>query len=193
MAEETQVQSTPEGGETTVAQAGLEEQLEQARKQAAECKDNWMRAAADLQNYRRRVERERGELAEWANSQLILRLLEVLDGFDSAFAVIPDKYRSEPWVEGIRLVEQKLRTILNQERVRPIDAVGKPFDPNFHEAMWEEQSPEHEEGQVIGEFQRGYLLGERVLRPSRVKVATGGPNQKGGTTASGGTAKESGS
>ena len=148
-----------------------EQQLEEAKKQAAEFKDNWMRAIADLQNYRRRVERERAELAEWSNAQLIKQLLDVMDGFDAAFKAIPEKFHSEPWVEGVHLVEQKLAKALDVWKVKPMETVGKQFDPNFHEAMWHEPTEEYADGEVIGEFQRGYFLGDKVLRPARVKVA----------------------
>ena len=155
------------------AAASLQLQLDDAKKQAAEYKDNWLRAAADLQNYRKRVERERGELADWANEQIIRQLLEVLDGFDAAFKAVPEKYQNESWVEGVKLVEQKLRKVLENWKVKPMEAMGKTFDPNFHEAMWQEVSPGDDEGKIIGEFQRGYVLGERVLRPARVKIAKG--------------------
>lgn len=151
----------------------LEQQLDEAKKQVAEYKDNWIRAVAELSNYRKRVERERLEIFERANEELIRQLLDVLDGFDAAFNVIPEKFRNEPWVEGMRLVEQKMKTALELWKVKPMQAVGKTFDPNFHEAMWHEVSAGHNEGEVIAEFQRGYMLGERVLRPARVKVAKG--------------------
>ena len=155
------------------AASGLEQQLADSKKQAAEYKDNWLRAAADLQNYRKRVERERSDLADWANEQIIRQLLEVMDGFDAAFNAVPEKYQKEGWVEGVKLVEQKLRTVLENWKVKPMVALGKTFDPNFHEAIWQEVSPGDEKGKIIGEFQRGYILGERVLRPARVKIAKG--------------------
>jgi molecular chaperone GrpE len=76
-------------------------------------------------------------------------------------------------VEGIRLVEQKLKRVFESEGVKPIEAQGKEFDPNYHEAMFYELTPGAPEGQVTGEFQRGYMLGDRVLRPTRVKVSKG--------------------
>ncbi len=150
-----------------------EQQLEEEKKKAAEYLDNWRRSAAEFANYRKRVERERTEYAQFASSLLLSKLLEVMDGFDAAFNAIPDRFREEPWVEGVRLVEQKLRHVLESEGVKPIEAQGKEFDPNFHDAMFYEQTPGEPEGRVIGEFQRGYLLGDRVLRPTRVKVSKG--------------------
>ncbi len=157
------------------------QQLEQERKRAEEYLDNWRRAAAEFANYRRRVEKERGEYTQYANAAILAKLLDVMDGFDAAFKAIPEKFHGEPWVEGIRLVEQKLARVLETEGVKPIEAQGKDFNPNFHEAMYYEPTPGEPEGRVTGEFQRGYMLGDRVLRPSRVKVAKGeGNNQDGG-------------
>jgi molecular chaperone GrpE len=150
-----------------------EQQLEEEKKKSAEYLDNWRRNAAEFSNFKKRVEKERAEYSLFASSLLLGKLLDVMDGFDAAFNAIPEKFRSEPWVEGIRLVEQKLKHVLDSEGVKPIEAQGKEFDPNFHEAMFYEQSPGDPEGRVIGEFQRGYMLGDRVLRPTRVKVSKG--------------------
>jgi molecular chaperone GrpE len=155
-----------------------EQQLEEEKKKSAEYLDNWRRSAAEFSNYKKRVEKERAEYSLFASSMLLGKLLDVMDGFDAAFNAIPEKFRSEPWVEGIRLVEQKLKHVLETEGVKPIEAHGKEFDPNFHEAMFYEQSPGDPEGRVIGEFQRGYMLGDRVLRPTRVKVSKGEGNSK---------------
>ncbi|MGB8648994.1 MAG: nucleotide exchange factor GrpE [Anaerolineae bacterium] len=151
----------------------LEQQLDEERKKSAEYADNWRRSAAEFSNYKRRVDKEKTEYSQYANAVLLAKLLEVMDGFDAAFRVIPEKFHTEPWVEGIRLTEQKLRRVLESEGVKPIEAQGKDFDPNYHEAMYYEPTPGEPEGRVIGEFQRGYTLGDRVLRPSRVKVAKG--------------------
>lgn len=150
-----------------------EQQLEEEQKKAAEYLDNWRRSAAEFANYKKRVERERSEYTQFASALLLSKLLDVMDGFDAAFNAIPDRFRQEPWVEGVRLVEQKLRNVLESEGVKPIEAQGKEFDPNFHEAMFYEQTPGEPEGRVIAEFQRGYKLGDRVLRPTRVKVSKG--------------------
>jgi molecular chaperone GrpE len=168
--------------ETQVDPSGLslEQQLEEEKKKSVEYLDNWRRSAAEFANYKKRTDKERGEYTQFANSMLLSKLLDVMDGFDAAFKAIPQKFHGEPWVEGIRLVEQKLRRVLESEGVKPIEAQGKDFDPNYHEAMFYEPSPGEPEGRVIGEFQRGYTLGERVLRPTRVKVAKGDSETKNG-------------
>jgi molecular chaperone GrpE len=94
----------------------------------------------------------------------------VLDDFDRALATVPEDAH-EGWVDGVRLVERKLRAVLEAEGVTPIEAVGEPFDPNLHEAVLHEKTTEHPDNQVIGEVQRGYRLHGRVLRPALVRVA----------------------
>ncbi len=151
----------------------LEEQLQDEKKKSDEYLGKWRRSAAEFSNYRRRMEKEKAEYSQYANAVLLRKLLDVMDGFDAAFNAIPESFRNEPWVEGVRLVEQKLKRVLETEGVKPIEAQGKEFDPNYHEAMFYEPTPGASEGQVTGEFQRGYMLGDRVLRPARVKVAKG--------------------
>ena len=150
-----------------------EELLSQERTKAAEYLDNWRRVAAEFSNYKKRVDRDRAEYAQFANAQILAKLVDVMDGFDAAFQAIPPKFKDESWVEGIRLVEQKLQRVLESEGIKPIEAQGKDFDPNYHEAMFYEPTPGQPEGRITGEFQRGYMLGDRVLRPARVKVAKG--------------------
>ena len=109
-------------------------------------------------------------MAQFANAVLIGKLLTVLDDFDRALASVPEDAH-EGWVDGIRLVERKLRTVLESEGVTPIEAVGTPFDPNLHEAVVHEKTAEYPDNQVIEEVQRGYRLHDRVLRPALVRVA----------------------
>jgi molecular chaperone GrpE len=148
----------------------LERELEKARAQSDEHYRSWQRAAADFANYRRRTEEEREALARFANAALIGRLLTVLDDFDRALEHVPAD-ADQGWVEGVRLVERKLRSVLESEGLKPIDAVGQQFDPNVHDAVVHEDTAEHPDNQVIGELQRGYRLHDRVLRPALVRVA----------------------
>lgn len=158
---------------TQVAENELDQQLDEEKKKSAEYLDNWKRAAAELANYKKRVDKDRNEYVQYANGRLLAKLLEVMDGFDAAFKSVPEPFKNEPWVEGMRLVEKQLRRLLESEGVTPIEAEGKDFNPNFHEAMFYEPTPGVPEGKVTADFQRGYMLGDRVLRPSRVKVAKG--------------------
>jgi molecular chaperone GrpE len=128
------------------------------------------RLAADFANYRKRNEAERAEFARFAKADLIAKLLDVLDGYDRALATVPEELRSQPWVEGMWLVERKLRSILEAEGLTPVDSVGQPFDPYVHEAVAHVES-DQPEGTVIAEHQKAYRLHDRVIRPALVSVA----------------------
>jgi molecular chaperone GrpE len=155
----------------------LERELEAARNQADEHMRSWQRAAADFANYRRRTDEERSAMTQLSNAILLSKLLAVVDDFDRALASVPEDVH-EGWVDGVRLVERKLRTVLEGEGVSPIEAVGQPFDPNLHEAVVHEDTTAYPDNQVIDEVQRGYRLHDRVLRPALVRVANNPKNQK---------------
>jgi molecular chaperone GrpE len=148
----------------------LEQALEEARAASDENLRAWQRAAADYTNYKRRVDDERETVARFANALLIGKLLSVLDDFDRALEHVPPD-TDDAWVDGVRLVERKLRGVLESEGVTPIEAAGLPFDPNVHEAVVHEETADYPDNQVIGELQRGYRLHDRVLRPALVRVA----------------------
>lgn len=148
----------------------LQRELDEVRRSDKEHRDKWHRSAADFANYKRRTDEERATLAQFSNAVLIGKLLGVLDDFDRALENVPPDAH-DPWVEGVRLTERKLRNVLESEGVTPIEAVGQPFDPNLHEAVVHEDTTDHPDNQVIGELQRGYRLRDRVIRPSLVRVA----------------------
>jgi molecular chaperone GrpE len=154
----------------------LERELDEVQRSETELRGNWQRSAADFANYKRRTEEERTTVAQFASSILIGKLLSVLDDFDRALDNVPADAH-DPWVEGVRLVERKLRSVLEGEGVTPIEAIGHPFDPNVHEAVVHEETADAPDNQVIGELQRGYRLHDRVLRPALVKVANN-PRQR---------------
>lgn len=149
---------------------GLERELDEVRTKGEEHLYNWQRSAADFANYKRRTEEERQVVGQFSNALLIGKLLAVLDDFDRALESVPPDAH-DAWIEGVKLVERKLRGVLESEGVTPIEAVGQPFDPNIHEAVVHEQTADHPDNEVIGELQRGYRLHDRVLRPSLVRVA----------------------
>ena len=149
----------------------LKKLLDDERAKSAEYLDSWRRAAADLSNYRKQTERQISELTKTANSFLILRLLPILDDLDRAEVTIPDNLRELTWIDGVMIIARKMRAILEAEGVTPIDALNKPFDPNWHEAVIHEETDKFEDGVVMVELQKGYKVGERVLRPTLVKVA----------------------
>lgn len=149
----------------------LRRELEEEKKKSAEYYDQWLRSVAELRNYKKRVEQEREQMAQEAASGLILRLLPILDDFERALAVLPDeKLLRFSWIEGVVLIYRRLQAILEQHGLRAIEAVGKPFDPYFHEAVLFEEVPAEQDGLVQAELQKGYKLGDRVLRPALVKV-----------------------
>ena len=148
----------------------LQQQLDESQAQAEEHMRAWQRTAADYSNYKRRTDEERDTVAVFANALLIGKLLAVLDDFDRALDHVPPD-TDDAWVEGVRLVERKLRGVLEAEGVTPIESIGQPFDPNVHEAVVHEETADYPDNHVIDELQRGYRLHDRVLRPALVKVA----------------------
>lgn len=151
----------------------LEAQLAEEKKKSEEFMDNWRRTAAEFQNFKRRAEKDKADYAQYANQRLLKRVLDVLDSFDAGFKNVPAQFENQPWVEGMRAVERQLLQILEQEGVTPIDSQGQEFDPNFHEAVMYEPAEGAREGQILDELQRGFKIHDRVLRPTRVKVAKG--------------------
>lgn len=148
----------------------LERELAETQARAEEHLYNWQRSAADFANFKRRTDDERATLGQFSNAVLIGKLLAVLDDFDRALESVPADAH-DAWIEGVKLVERKLRGVLESEGVTPIEAIGQPFDPNLHEAVVHEPTADHPDNQVIGELQRGYRLHDRVIRPSLVRVA----------------------
>jgi molecular chaperone GrpE len=151
--------------------AALKQLLGQERARSAEYLDNWRRITADMANYRKRSEKGAGDATRFANSELITRLLPVLDDFDRAMQTIPENLRGLIWIDGVMLISRKMAAVLESEGLNPIEALNKPFDPNVHEAVIHEETSQHEEGTVVAELQKGYKLGDRVLRPTMVTVA----------------------
>jgi len=128
------------------------------------------RMTADFANYRRRNEAERADFAKFAKADLIAKLLDVLDAYDRALSTVPDDLKGSSWVEGMWLIERKLRQILESEGLQAIDSLGQRFDPYQHEAIAHVESDEPE-GTVIREHQKAYRLYDRVIRPAMVTVA----------------------
>jgi molecular chaperone GrpE len=128
------------------------------------------RMAADFANYRKRSESERTDFAKFAKADLIAKLLDVLDAYDRALGTVPDDLKGSSWVEGMWLIERKLRQILESEGLQAVDSLGLPFDPYQHEAIAHLESDEPE-GTVIKEHQKAYRLHDRVIRPAMVTVA----------------------
>ena len=132
--------------------------------------DRLLRKTAEFDNYRKRVERERREQSDQQVTDLLLELLTVVDDFDRALTVDAGE-SGAAYQKGVELIHAKLNDLLKKYGVRPLDSLGADFDPNLHQAVMHEVSPEHREGEVIGELQKGYVRYDKLLRPAMVKVA----------------------
>ncbi len=158
---------TSESEEQEIEVQSLAEELEAERIRSSEYLEQAQRARAELINYRRRMEQEMQSVRRFASENLISRILPVIDDFQRANEAIPTEERENAWVQGMRLIERKMWSILESEGVRPIEAIGKPFDPSVHEAV----SIDSDGGDtVVAEFQRGYTLHDRPIRPAMVMV-----------------------
>ncbi len=150
----------------------LRQQVETLQAQVDEYLDDLRRERAAFQNYKKRQENERAELRQMAQAGLLVQLLPVLDDFERALEAIPADEADQAWVEGVALIYRKLRTILENTGVQEIQVqAGQAFDPFIHQAVTHEEHDDHDEGEIIAVVQKGYKLGERVLRPAMVRVA----------------------
>ena len=145
-------------------------ELGDLQRERDDFKDRWLRKGAEFDNYRKRVERERRDQADQAVIDLLQELLIVVDDFDRALTVDAGEGGSA-YRKGVELIHGKLHDLLRKQGVKAMDVLGADFDPNVHMAVMHEVSPDHREGEVIGELQKGYTLDDRLLRPAMVKVA----------------------
>jgi molecular chaperone GrpE len=143
--------------------------IEDLQRDLAGVQDRLLRTAAEFDNYRKRIDRERRELSEFAASDVLAELLAIIDNLERA--LITPGAEDDPFRKGVELIHKQMLDLLRKRGVRPIEATGTMFDPRYHNAVIHEESSEHPDGEVIQELQRGYMLGERLLRPAMVKVA----------------------
>lgn len=146
-------------------------EVEELKAQAAEANQNYLRARADLQNFRRRGEEERLRIIRDANERLIKELLPVLDDFDLALDAARKTESYEQLIGGVEAIIRKFQDTMGKQGVKPIPAVGEPFDAEVHEAVMLDEESEEPDETVTAELRKGYTLHERVIRPSLVKVA----------------------
>jgi molecular chaperone GrpE len=165
--QETDKNDTP-GGDAQNPMEGPS--IEDLRRDLAALQDRLLRSAAEFDNYRKRIDRERRDLSEYAASDVLSELLPIIDNLDRAL-LTPGVAEDDPVRKGVELIHKQMLDVLRKRGVRPIDATGVMFDPKYHNAVIHEESSEHPDGEVIQELQRGYMLGERLLRPAMVKVA----------------------
>jgi molecular chaperone GrpE len=170
MEEHTDITERPEELEPVVNIAALKQSLIEARAKAQEYLEGWQRGQADFVNYKKRLEQDKIDAVKYANTGLILKILPVLDDFERAVDHIPPSMAKESWVGGINGIARKLGNVLESVGLIPIKAQGESFDPALHEASGSAPGPE---GMVVMELEKGYKLGDRVLRPARVMVGNG--------------------
>ena len=168
-------EAVPEQAAAEVLAAGriaaLEKDLALAQAQESEYLDGWQRERAEFLNYKKRVERDLEGARAIAASSILTRYLAVLDDIERALRDRPVGPEFDSWVEGIQLIQRKLQSTLDSEGVEVIPAEGMMFDPTVHEAVTFEPGDGFREGQVIEVLQKGYRIGERILRPAMVRVA----------------------
>ncbi|MFP4226095.1 MAG: nucleotide exchange factor GrpE [Desulfobacterales bacterium] len=170
--EEAAASKTDLSEDTTIEQ--LKSELDQVRQEASDEHDRLLRLSAEFENYKKRMDRQAEEFKKYANESLLKELLTVVDNLERAISSSDaDKgVNSEACViEGVEMTLNEILKILKKFNVTPIEAKGKPFDPVYHEAMMQEESDEYPENTVINEFQKGYLIHDRLLRPAMVVVS----------------------
>ncbi len=151
---------------------GARRQLAEAQAEAAKNKDGWLRAVAEFSNYKKRQEADAGNIRAYATVGLISKLLPVLDDFNRAVKTLPEALQHMTWIGGVMLIARKMQAIVESEGVKAVEVgPNDAFDPNTHEAVSHDDADGVESGHVIEELQRGYKLGDRVLRPALVRVA----------------------
>jgi len=151
-------------------QESQESPLDALRREKDALQDRLLRTAAEFDNYRKRVDRDRRDQAEAATADALADLLPIVDDLERALKA-PTGAETDAFRKGVELIHQQMIELLRKRGVRAIDAVGADFDPRYHQAVVQESSPDHREGEVMEEFARGYMLGDRLLRPAMVKVA----------------------
>ncbi|MHB1294906.1 MAG: nucleotide exchange factor GrpE [Anaerolineae bacterium] len=157
-------------------------QIAELQSKADEFQDKYLRSVAEFANFRKRQDRERQQQTARITMDVLARLLPVLDDLKRALEHAPAESANKEWVTGVAMIERKLQGLLEDYGVQKIEAVGKPFDPNYHSALLQADSDEFPEGIVLEELQSGYLLGNQVLRPTTVKVSNGpGPHKDSGS------------
>lgn len=162
-------ENTASGSQDTLEIEELKNALKTKEKEAADYKELWLRALADYDNFKKRTQKEIEQIQLYAGEQLIKDILPILDNFERALDSIKDT--DSAVYEGVKLIYNQMKSVLNKYGVQEIEAEGKPFDPQFHEAMMTVESDEYESDTVVEVLRKGYTYHSKVIRPSLVKVA----------------------
>jgi molecular chaperone GrpE len=159
-------------------QSDLEKELEQMKREAADNYDKYLRAAAEMENYKKRAAREKADAINYGNETLIRDILPIVDRLERALDHSSNSKDFDSFVEGLNLIYDKLLGVLEKNGVEKIDAVGKDFDPHFHEAVLQVKSADVDDNKVVEKFENGYLLNDRLLRPVKVSVSKHVTNER---------------
>jgi len=159
------------GEESTASREEIVEELEKTKKEAAENYDKYLRTSAEFENYKRRAIKERADAINYGNERLIKDILPIVDGLERALDHAYNSEDCDAFMEGLRLIYDKLLVSLEKHGVERIDTAGKDFDPNFHEAMFLVETEEYENNKIVEELEKGYLLNGRLLRPVKATIS----------------------
>ncbi len=162
----------PDEAEDTSSDGAVEESGDEAASAEVES-ERFLRLAAEFDNYKKRTAREFDDIIKRANVRLLRELVDIVDNFERAMSAESEDHSHKAYRQGVELIYNQLSALLTKEGVTPIDAVGKPFNPHYHEAVMQTASDEYDEGTVTQEIQKGYRIGDKVLRHSRVIVSSG--------------------
>lgn len=146
-------------------------ELEKAQQEAEKAKDTMLRLAAEFENYKRRMERERSIALKYAEESLVKELLPAIDNLERAIEQGKESHNVEDLLAGVELTHKGLMAALEKFEVAPMESIGEPFDPNHHEALAMEESDDMDANSVLKEFQKGYKYKDRLIRPAKVVVA----------------------
>jgi molecular chaperone GrpE len=187
--DETEGREAP-GEKATAGDAGtdaLAGDLETARREAKENYDKYLRSAAEFDNYRKRIQKETEEARRFANEELIKALIPVVDNLERAIIHVEEGSDSGPLLDGVKMIHKQFMDVLAKHGVEQVVAIGKPFDPNFHQALMQVKTNDAPPNTVVSEVTKGYLLSGRLIRPSMVGVSVAGEKQgaEGGGEAAG--------
>ena len=147
----------------------LQQQLKKKDEELAEQKGDFLREKADLENFRKRLIKDKADAVQFANQRLLKELLQINDNLDRALDA--SNTSLETFKEGVEMIQKQFATFLKNQKVEPIEALGKPFDPGLHEVMTQQESEEHDENTVIQEYSKGYTLNGRILHSAKVVIA----------------------
>jgi molecular chaperone GrpE len=147
------------------------EEFKKMQEENEQLRGKFLRMTADFQNYKKRIEKEKSDIYNYANEKLIIDLLPIIDNLERAVQSLGEEGKEESFIKGIDMILQQFLDILKKNGVQEIAAIDENFDPNYHHAVMQEEHPDYETNKIIEVFQKGYMLNEKVIRPAMVKVA----------------------